>query len=331
MDPALIAQSHHDDWKRLGALSGKNRLTPAQATEFIALYRAATKDLSKIRSQAPDSEVSLRLSSIVHRARIQLTSMPAGAGSAVSRFFLVSLPTALYSLRWWFVGVFVFFVGIAVISTVWISNDPSLLNLVGSEDDRRQLAERDFVNYYKENPNSYFAVGVWTNNAWIAVQWVVLGITGVYVVYGLIVNALNMGVSGAVMFEFDRAGDFFSYILPHGIPEITCILIAAAAGLKICAAWVIPGPRTRRSALAHEARSLVTVAMGLVIFLFASGMIEGFVTPSGLPVAVKITLGVALTGGIFAYAIGVGRPAHLAGLTGDLSTDRAGYELVAAD
>jgi uncharacterized membrane protein SpoIIM required for sporulation len=128
-----------------------------------------------------------------------------------------------------------------------------VLETFGDREFRRQFAEHDFVEYYKENPNGFFAVGVWTNNAWIAVQFVLLGITGVYVVAGLFSNAVNVGFSGAMMFEFDRASDFFLYILPHGIPEISCIILAAAAGLRLFFAWVVPGPRPRRDKLAAEA------------------------------------------------------------------------------
>ncbi len=331
MDPALLAQLHGSQWQRLSKLARRARLSPVEAAEFLQLYRAASKDLSAIQSSAPDSQISLRLSNIIHRARTQLTGVPAGPAAAVSRFFLISLPAALYSLRWYFLVVFVFFVGIAVAATQWALADPAVMDVLGSEEERRRLAERDFVEYYKENPQGFFAVGVWTNNAWIAVQFVVLGITGIYVVFGLLSNALNVGISAAIMFDYGKVGDFFSYILPHGIPELTCILIAAAAGLKICAAWMVPGPRTRRAALALQARSLITVALGLVVFLFLSGLVEGFVTPSDLPVSVKIAIGSVLTIGICAYAIALGRPAARAGLSGDLAADRAGYDIVAVD
>ena len=139
---------------------------------------------------------------------------------------------------------------------------PEVLETFGDHAFRKLFAEHDFVEYYKENPNGFFAVGVWTNNAWIAVQFVLLGITGVFIVSGLFSNAVNVGFSGAMMFEFDRGSDFFLYILPHGIPEISCIILAAAAGLRLFFAWVVPGPQLRRNKLASEARSLLDSRRG---------------------------------------------------------------------
>lgn len=330
MDPNLLAYMHGPQWDRLAALAGKKTLSTEQAAEFRDLYQRASKDLSRVQSVAPDSDVATRLSNVIHRSRMQLTGVPRSAKATLLDFFAVALPAALYSVRWYFVGVFVAFVSIAVVTTVWLANDSNMLFAFIPEDDAQQMAEHDFVDYYKENPNSVFAVGVWTNNAWIALQWVALGVTGFYVIMGIVMNAANVGIAGAVMFHFDRAQDFFFYILPHGVPELTCIMIAGAAGLKIFTSWMIPGNMSRMQSLAHQARSLITVGVGLVFMLLLSGLIEGFITPSNLPFAVKMIFGAALTVGIVAYAIALGRPANQQGLTGDMEEARAGYRQVTA-
>ena len=55
MDPNLLAQLHGDAWLELSALAKKNALTPKQTTRFLELYRAASKDLSRITTVATDS------------------------------------------------------------------------------------------------------------------------------------------------------------------------------------------------------------------------------------------------------------------------------------
>lgn len=331
MDPNLLAQLHGDDWRELSDLAKKNTLSPEQTRRFLDLYRAASKDLSRIMTVAPDSLEAARLSAIVHRSRNHLSAVPSGGLAGLSRFFVVSLPLSLYRLRWDFAIVALAFLAVAVVSGIWAGTHPEVLETFGDREFRRQFAEHDFVDYYKENPNGFFAVGVWTNNAWIAVQFVLLGITGVYVVAGLFSNAVNVGFSGAMMFEFDRASDFFLYILPHGIPEISCIILAAAAGLRLFFAWIVPGPRPRRDRLAAEARSLLIVAGGLVLLLFGSGLIEGFVTPNPIPPALKIAIGIAYTAAVVAYAAHFGRRAARAELSADLDEHQAGYSVISTD
>ena len=69
------------------------------------------------------------------------------------------------------------------------------------------------------------------------------------------------------------------------------------------------------------ARSSMTVAAGCAILLAGSGVLEGFVTPSQLPDAVKIALGVVMTAAVWAYTLILGRRAHQAGQDADVGID----------
>ena len=92
MDPNLLAELHGDDWRELSGLAKKNTLSPEQTRRFLDLYRAASKDLSRIMTVAPDSLEAARLSAIVHRSRNHLSAVPSGGLSGLSRFFVISLP-----------------------------------------------------------------------------------------------------------------------------------------------------------------------------------------------------------------------------------------------
>ena len=75
---------------------------------------------------------------------------------------------------------------------------------------------------------------------------------------------------------------------------------------------------------------MFTVAIGLVGVLAVSGLIEGFVTGSNLPWAIKVGIGVLALAAFWAYTLVLGRRAVRAGNTGDLEADRAGYVLATA-
>ena len=112
--------------------------------------------------------------------------------------------------------------------------------------------------------------------------------------------------------------------------ELTAIFVAAAAGLRIFWSMVAPGPRTRVSALAQEGRSLMTVALGLVVVLFVSGLVEGFVTPSELPAWLRIGIGALVLAAYWTYTLVLGRSAYRAGHRGDLLSRDAGEASVRA-
>lgn len=65
------------------------------------------------------------------------------------------------------------------------------------------------------------------------------------------------------------------------------------------------------------------MAIGLAVVLFISGLIEGFVTPSGLPTWARITIGVAAEVAFLLYVFILGGRAARAGEVGDVeSADR---------
>ena len=319
-----------DKWARLYVLAYKRRLTGNEADELLRLYQATSSHLSLIRSVAPESGLSASLSATLAQARTRFTGARSNFMDDLARFFVVALPAAFYRIRWLTVWCGLAFCVVAGAYALWIATSPDALRALGSDATIRQYVEQDFIDYYSENPAASFAGAVWTNNAWIAAQAVALGVTGFWVPMILFGNAQGLGVAAGVFAAVGKSDVFFSYILPHGLMELTAVFIACAAGLKIFWALVSPGPRTRARAVAAEGRSLITVALGLVLVLFVSGLVEAFVTPSPLPVWAKISIGAAVLAGYWTYVLIWGRRAYRSGASGDLDSADAGYTELAA-
>ena len=79
-----------------------------------------------------------------------------------------------------------------------------------------------------------------------------------------------------------------------------------------------PGARTRSRALREEGQAAGALALGLAATLFVSGVVEAFVTPSGLPTWARIGIGASLWLGFLAYVVVLGGRAVRAGEIGDL-------------
>jgi uncharacterized membrane protein SpoIIM required for sporulation len=277
-----------------------------------------------LKTSVGDSPQGAYLSTVLARARLRLTGTSDSILTMAGRFFALQLPAALYRLRWTTLVIAAVFLAIAFGTAVWISGDPALIAALGPADLLDAYAEEEFTQYYTENPAAVFMGVVWTNNAWLAAQCVLFGLTGFWPVWTMMNNAISVGVSGAVMIAHDRGDIMLLYILPHGVLELTCLFVAAAGGLHLFWAWVAPGRRTRGEALAAEGRSLATVAIGLVFGLFLAGLVEGFVTGWSLPWPVKIGIGAAALAVFLIYMLVIGGRAHRRGQTGDLVEYEAG-------
>ncbi|MGH8826961.1 MAG: stage II sporulation protein M [Jiangellaceae bacterium] len=326
MDLDAFVQAHRAEWRRLDDLVARGgKLSGEEADELVTLYRNASTHLSILRSAAPDPVVLGQMSTRVARARTAVTGSSDPGVNDVVRFLTVSFPAAVYASRRWWVTTALVFTALGVLIAWWVATNPSVQAGIAAPDDIRQLVEHDFEDYYSENPAASFAARVWTNNALIAAACLVLGVfLGIPVVYILWQNAFSVAVAAGLMAAAGRLDVFFGLITPHGLLELTAVFIAAGAGLRL--GWVVidPGPLSRSDALARAGRAAVGIAMGLVGVLLLSGVIEAFVTPSGLPTWARIAIGVAAEVAFLVYVWVYGRRAVAAGETGDIDQATSG-------
>ncbi|MEU4718828.1 stage II sporulation protein M [Nonomuraea dietziae] len=320
MDIDAFVAAHRPAWDRLDHLVRRRRsLTGAEVDELVELYQRVSTHLSIVRSGTQDAVLVGRLSALVARARSAVTGAHAPAWRDVVRFFTVSFPVVAYRARWWWLASTLAFVAVSWIMGAWVAGSPEVQAAVGTPEEIKQLVEHDFADYYSENPAASFASRVWINNAWVSMQVIVFAILlGLPIPWILFQNAANVGVSGGLMASRDKLDIFFGLILPHGLLELTAVFLAAAVGMRLGWTVIVPGPRRRVDALAEQGRAVVSVAIGLVLVLFVSGLIEALVTPSGLPTWARLSIGVIAEAAFLAYVVYFGRKAYLEGETGDL-------------
>jgi uncharacterized membrane protein SpoIIM required for sporulation len=311
---------HRASWDRLEQLVKQRKsLSGAEVDELVDLYQRVATHLSIVRSGSTDQMLVGRLSALVARARSAVTGAHTPAWRELARFFTVSFPVVAYRARWWWLGTTLAFVAVAWIMGAWIAGDPAVQATIASPAEVKQLVEHDFADYYSEHPAASFASQVWINNAWVSMQVIIFAILlGLPIPWVLFQNAANVAVSGGLMAANDKLDVFFGLITPHGLLELTAVFLAAAVGMRLGWTVIDPGPRTRVVALAEQGRAVMSVALGLVVVLFVSGLIEALVTPSGLPTWARITIGVLAEALFLGYVVFFGRRALRANETGDL-------------
>jgi len=320
VDIDAFVSAHRPTWDRLEHLvRHRSSLTGAEVDELVELYQRVSTHLSIVRSSTADATLAGRLSALVARARSAITATHRPAWREVVRFFTVSFPVVAYRARWWWLATSLAFVAVAWALGAWVAGNPQVQATIATEEAITQLVEHDFADYYSENPAASFAGRVWINNAWVSLQAIAYSVLlGLPIPYILWQNAANVGISGGLMASRDKLDIFFGLITPHGLLELTAVFLAAAVGMRLGWTVIAPGPRRRVEVLAEQGRAVMAVALGLIVVLFVSGLIEAFVTPSGLPTAARVGIGVLAEVIFLAYVVVLGRRAARDDQTGDL-------------
>jgi uncharacterized membrane protein SpoIIM required for sporulation len=321
VDLAAFAAAHEAEWQRLDALVKRRRkLSGAEIDELVSLYQQTTTHLSAVRSAGYDPILVAALSSRVARARAAVTGATTPGWSVIGRFALVSFPAMAYRARWWWLGTAAGSLALAAVIAWWVARSTAVQAALLPPAQVSNLVNHQFRGYYSQYAASSFAAEVWTHNVWVAAESLIFGILlGLPTLWVLFANAANVGVDGGLMIGHGRGVEFFALILPHGMLELSAVFLAAATGLRLGWTVIDPGPRPRGRALAEEGRASITIALGLIVVLLVSGLIEAFVTPSPLPTWARIGIGLVVEAAFLTYVLVFGRRATAAGFTGDIT------------
>jgi uncharacterized membrane protein SpoIIM required for sporulation len=136
---------------------------------------------------------------------------------------------------------------------------------------------------------------------------------GLLVIPGLfytIFNAAHLGAAFGYMARPDVAegANFFHFVTAHGPFELTAIVLAAGAGLRIGISWISTQGRTRLSSLRETAEDAMPIIGAVMMLFFMAAMIEGFLSPSAAPYWLKAAVAVLSCGLLTFYFVVLGFP-----------------------
>lgn len=322
MDIDRYIQRNDPTWRRLQQLasqarSARKHVSDDEIAELVALYQRVSAQLSHARTTYADPDLNARLSQLLGEARVVIYRTRSSPGRAVVTFVSSTFPAAVWYSRRFIAVAAVCFLLPATAIGIWLSGSPKALDASIPPELQRVIAEREFSDYYRSDAAQNFAGKVSVNNAFVAFLTFALGVVPVVGPASvLLTNGLNVGAMAAVMHHAGEGPQFWGLILPHGLLEISSILVAGGAGLQISWAMIAPGDRTRAAALKDAGLRSVVIVIGLVACFVVAGLIEGFVTPSDLPTPMRVGIGVAVLVLFATYVVGFGRRAVRTGATG---------------
>ncbi len=305
-----------DNWQRLEDLltilsgSSLRSLSRVEVREFGELYRRAAADLAIARAETRDSKLINYLNSLVIRAHGKIYRAESNGFGLVWKFFAQDFPAAFRSARVFILVAFLVFTVSASISG-WLSySNPEFAVLIGVEEAAGDARSNNMWWLSLNDANQVGASQILTNNirvAFLAFAWgALLGIGSFYI---LMMNGVSIGgvVGACYRGNADFANQLMTFMVGHGVIELSTIFMAGGAGMMIGYAFIDPGDLTRAQALKKKGMEAAKIVFGCACLLVVAGIIEGFLSPSGLPAPFKIATGIFTGVVMYSYLMMAGR------------------------
>lgn len=301
MNLDLFITERRPSWDELDALLAEakgrpERIGADRMRRLGALYRSAAADLALARRRFPLEPAVAALEDLVGRAH------PVVYGSNVRRASAVDFVTSGYWRRVrerpgpLALAALLLFAPLLA-AGLWAWADPGGAGgLMPSTSEAVARPRPEGSNLgLTPGERAAFSAGIFTNNIGVTFAAMAGGITfGLLTAGVLLFNGLLIGVVVGLGVAAGNGSVLVELIVPHGVLELSCIVVVGAAGLRMGWALVDPGRRPRAQALATEARAAVELALGTAVWLVVAGLTEGLVTPLGIGPWPAVAVGVGL-------------------------------------
>jgi uncharacterized membrane protein SpoIIM required for sporulation len=288
-------------WERLAALlsqagsGGLRALTRAELAETALLYRQVASDLSILRQDSTARAYSDHVNQLLARAHHIIYSNRGASFLNLVRYMSEVYPRVFQrNLRYVILSLVVFLSGAALGSVLTLARPDFMRHMLGPG----MVAT---IERHEMWTHSVVAVApmasswIMTNNLTVCFVAFAGGILfGFLPLYSMFYNGLLLGVVGVACAQHGMTRDLWSFVAPHGALELPSIVLSGAAGFRLAHGVLFPGFYRWRDSVALAGAEASRLIAGIIPLLVIAGTLEGFFSPSSVPVWLKFTVGAML-------------------------------------
>lgn len=281
MREVVFLKKNEKKWKQVeNIVSDHEQVDPDRMAE---LFIELNDDLSYAKTNYPESNTTEYLNGITSSIYQTIYQNRKEKSNRFLEFWKKELPLAVGRAHPQFLYSFLFFtccVLIGVISTAYDDNFPRIILGDGYVEMTLENIEKgDPLAVYKDENQTSMFLAITLNNLRVSL-WTF--ICGIFLSFGSYWFLFKNGVMlGAFQWFFYKKGLLWTSFLTiwiHGTIEISCIVIAGAAGIILGNSFMFPGTHKRIKSFQQGARRATKVFIGIVPLIILAGSLEGFVT-----------------------------------------------------
>ena len=295
-------------WARIDELltrsgrSGVRVLTHPELQELALLYRQTASDLATIREDDSSRNLAHYLNQLLGRAHNLLYMGRRSRAGGIVKFYREKFPQIFHDTLPYTIAAAAIFFAMAAAGMMIAIVDPGFQRYLLGSDMMDTIEKHQMWTHAVVTMKPLASSAIMTNNLSVSFTTFALGITGgLGTIWMLALNGLLFGVVNAACWQAGMSQQLLSFVAPHGVIELPAIFIAGGGGLLIAKGLLFPGTLPRRASLVVEGGRAVRLVVGIIPMLIVAGTIEGFVSPSELPVLLKYTVAAGMFGLLLLY------------------------------
>ncbi|KUP08285.1 membrane protein [Bacillus coahuilensis p1.1.43] len=308
MNKKHFVKQHRKNWNDLESLLLLLRRKQHQTAEnihlFNQLYQKAAQNLSYATTYFPNEDITAYLNELVGKSHNHLYQEQHSSGRQIKQFFSRDM-IQLLSEQWKFVffAMLLFTLG-GIGAFISVINDPVNLYSILPASIAQAVDPSSLGSHDGQVDSSYMSASIMTNNIQVAFLAFAGGITfGILTGYVLMYNGIIVGALAGLFWSHGMTYEFWAYIVPHGMIELTAIFIAGGAGLLMGYKLLVPGRYSRGYQLKLQAVRSVKLLLGTIPLFILAGIIEGFITPAALSLQFKYLVACTTVIGLMVYVL----------------------------
>ncbi len=281
MREAVFLKRNEKKWREVEKIIDQNH--EKEPDEIAELFIEMTDDLSYSKTNYPESKTTEYLNSLAVGIFQRMYKNKREPLSRFITFWKIELPLAFAAARKQLLYSFLMFTISMVIGAVSTAYDVDFARVVlGTayvEETLENIEKGDPMAIYKDTEEGYMFLRITQNNIRVAALTFVMGIflsVGTY--YILYSNGVMLGVFQYFFFAKGLFWTSFLTIWIHGTIEISCIVMAGAAGITLGNSILYPGTHRRIRSFVLGAKRSLKISIGLIPLIVLAGFLESFVT-----------------------------------------------------
>ena len=296
-----LKRGRWDEFQRLAdrvTAGGLDALAAFELADFAARYREIAADLARARTYGADALVLAQLERLVAAGHSALYRNEHQTWRRIWNFAARECPGAVLASWRPVVLAYLIFLTTAGAGFALLRERPELAPelipdtmLERAEAGAARLAKGEGYVLMSGGERPAMATAIIANNVMVAFKCFAAGIVlGVGSLIVLAFNGLQLGAVSGHFANVGMLGYLWTFVIGHGVLEITAICISSAAGFLLGRAIIAPGDLPRGDAIVLAGRAAMRLVGTAAVLLLVAGTIEGMISSSGWTVPARLVV-----------------------------------------